>query len=305
MGTLLQPNLQKRHMLDARVLIGRSRKCDLRLVHPSISGEHALIWWDGEHWRIRDLGSRNGTRVGGDTVGTEQSRTLTAGDALSFGRYPVRWTMESTAPPSARAVPQEGEPVVAEDDMLALPSPETPAVLIYADPLQGWVLESGDEMRPAVDQEILTIEGVVWRLHLPDILTSTVDLSAGTATLSALSLTFSISADEEHVHLAASDGTTRHDLGARVHNYTLLTLARRRLCDAEDPELSPEAQGWMYRDDLARMLQLSRTHLNLYIFRIRKQLAALKIQDADSIIERRSDTQQLRIGSVRLSIQTV
>jgi hypothetical protein len=305
MGNLLQPNLKRRFTLDSRVLIGRSRKCDLRLPHASVSGEHALIWWDGSCWMIRDLGSRNGTTLSGEPVTAEQPRVLVAGDVLALGHYPVRWTIESIAAPAPRAVSIEGVELSATDGMLALPDPEAPEVLVYADPYQGWVMESAETTRPVADLELLSLGGTAWRLHLPDALKSTVDLSSVTAALEAVTLSFSVSADEEHIRLAITAGNQTHDLGTRVHHYALLTLARQRLADRDDPEQSDEAQGWVYQEDLARMLQLSRTHLNLQIFRARKQFAALNIDNARDIIERRGDSRQIRIGSARIVIRTL
>ncbi|MFT5684813.1 MAG: hypothetical protein ACI8RZ_005758 [Myxococcota bacterium] len=305
MGSLHQSHLQKNHPLDSRVLIGRSRKCDLRLPHPSISGEHALIWWNGERWQVRDLGSRNGTSIDGAPLAPDQARVLQSGDVLSFGHYPVRWTVASTSPPAPRAVSTGGVEVVAEDGMIVLPNPEAPTALIYADPYRGWVLEAGDEQRGVSDQESFTLDGEAWLLHLPIPLQRTVDASAARAPLETLALEFTISADEEHVQLRAVSGEQIFDLGSRAHHYALLTLARQRLEDCADPGLGDDARGWVYQEDLAGMLRLTRTHLNLHIFRARKQLAALNIANARDIIERRADSRQLRIGSGQIRIHTL
>jgi len=304
MGNLLQTGLPKRHTLDTRVLIGRSRKCDLRLTHPSVSGEHAIVWWTGAGWSIRELGSRNGTLVSGTPLAPGQPRALAAGDTLSFGHYPITWTVESTAPPLPRAVRLDapGE-VSAEGGMIVLP-PDAPLAMLYADPLQGWVVESDDGSRAVEDLETLTLDGSAWRLHLPSGLSSTIGLDPEIALMGQIALTFVVSADEEHVQLLAAHGERRHELGSRSHNYALLTLARARLQDAEDGNLSDGEQGWLYQDDLTRMLQISRTQLNLLIFRARKQLAGLDIDNARDIVERRPDSRQLRIGTGLLRVET-
>lgn len=305
MGSLYQARMKRHHTLDSRVLIGRSRKCDLRLPHPSVSGEHALIWWNGECWQVRDLGSRNGTQIDGSPIPKDEERGLREGAVLSFGHYPVLWTVESTSPPAARAVSESGAEVVAEDGMIVLPDSEAPAALIYADPYQGWVVETGDGLRSVSDQELLTLGGAPWRLSLPTPLQRTVDASAIQAPIEALILEFIVSSDEEHVQLRAISGGRVFDLGSRAHHYALLTLARQRLSDGEQPDFGEEARGWVYQEDLAGMLRLTRTHLNLHIFRARKQLAALNIANARDIIERRADSRQIRIGSAQIRIQVL
>lgn len=49
---------------SGRILIGRSARCDLRIVHGSASREHAVVHVEGGLF-IEDLGSSNGTKVNG------------------------------------------------------------------------------------------------------------------------------------------------------------------------------------------------------------------------------------------------
>ena len=56
--------LGRRADIDAApVLIGRSQEAGLCIAHKSVSREHCRIWRDGEHYRIRDLGATNPTRL--------------------------------------------------------------------------------------------------------------------------------------------------------------------------------------------------------------------------------------------------
>lgn len=48
-----------------RIRIGRSADCEFRLDHPSISRRHAELLPDGGHWRLDDLGSKNGSFLDG------------------------------------------------------------------------------------------------------------------------------------------------------------------------------------------------------------------------------------------------
>ncbi|MGH2804427.1 MAG: FHA domain-containing protein [Thermoleophilaceae bacterium] len=64
-------------------LLGRSRECDCVLAEPSVSRRHAELRRVGGRWLLRDLGSRNGTRVNGVRVLEETE--VGPGDRVSFG----------------------------------------------------------------------------------------------------------------------------------------------------------------------------------------------------------------------------
>jgi hypothetical protein len=54
--------------IDRTVLLGRSLDCDLAIVSPQVSRNHAKLELDGEKLLIGDLGSSNGTVVNGKQV---------------------------------------------------------------------------------------------------------------------------------------------------------------------------------------------------------------------------------------------
>jgi hypothetical protein len=64
-------------------VIGRAPSCDCQLADPSVSRRHAALRRDGERWLLRDLGSRNGTRVNGARVVEEVE--VRPGDQVSLG----------------------------------------------------------------------------------------------------------------------------------------------------------------------------------------------------------------------------
>lgn len=51
-----------------RLRIGRGQDCGIVLDHPSVSRAHAELHHDGSHWRLRDLGSKNGSHIDGVAV---------------------------------------------------------------------------------------------------------------------------------------------------------------------------------------------------------------------------------------------
>jgi FHA domain len=68
---------------DRRLTLGRSRDCDCVLAEPSVSRRHAELRRHGDRWLLRDLGSRNGTRVNGVRLLDEAE--VGPGDRVSFG----------------------------------------------------------------------------------------------------------------------------------------------------------------------------------------------------------------------------
>src|SRR3990170_3744182 len=68
--------------------LGRDPTCDLVLDDPRVSRRHARLSGETGQWRIADLGSKNGTAVGGVQVGEVD---LPASSWLSFGGLPARF----------------------------------------------------------------------------------------------------------------------------------------------------------------------------------------------------------------------
>lgn len=66
-----------------RMIIGRERDCDMLLTEISVSRHHAELLFDGAEWSLRDLGSKNGTRVNGMRI--QAPHRVRPGDAVSFG----------------------------------------------------------------------------------------------------------------------------------------------------------------------------------------------------------------------------
>lgn len=64
--------------------LGRQPDCGIRLDHPTVSRRHAEIRRDGDRFRIRDLGSRNGTYLNRLAVDLAD---LHNGDEITIGAY--------------------------------------------------------------------------------------------------------------------------------------------------------------------------------------------------------------------------
>ncbi len=303
-----------RASLLSRHLIGRSRLADLLMTEPSVSGEHAVLCWTGREWELHDLGSRNGTTLDGRRLAPGERIAVARGAVIAFGDPGNTWRLADDAPPTVMAVPADGgAPVCARDDLLALPGEDDPEAVVYRDEAGDWVLEQGGETARIADRRAVRAGGRDFVLRVPDLVPPTWDNSSPAPHLGAVTFRFSVSRDEEYIALAAHDGHREIDLGARAHHQVLLTLARRRLADrkvrvaqVDDRGAPPESSdGWIYQDELADQLAMDETHLNVAVFRCRRQLAEAGIVGAASIIERRRPTRELRLGVARIEIVTV
>ncbi|MBA3300241.1 MAG: DUF3662 domain-containing protein [Thermoleophilaceae bacterium] len=80
----------KRTVLSgSRVVLGRSRDCDIVVEDPNVSRQHAELRKVEETWSVHDLGSTNGIKVNGHRV---PETSLEHGDEISIGL--VRLTFE-------------------------------------------------------------------------------------------------------------------------------------------------------------------------------------------------------------------
>lgn len=302
-------------MLLSRHLVGRSRLADLRMTEPTVSGEHAVVRWTGREWELHDLGSRNGTSVDGRRLAPGERVAIGRGSVITFGQADNTWRLSDDAPPTIMATIDDGdEPICARNDLLALPSDDDPDAVVYRDAGGNWVVEQGGESARVADRSTVRAGGRDYVLRVPDMIAPTWDSSSPVPHLAALTLRFSVSRDEEYVALTARSEHHVIDLGARAHHAVLLALARGRLEDREARKASaadrggqpPESsEGWMYQDDLADQLAIDETHLNVAVFRCRRQLAEAGIVGAASIVERRRPTRELRLGVSRIEIVTV
>jgi hypothetical protein len=119
--------------------------------------------------------------------------------------------------------------------------------------------------------------------------------------LSDIIFMFQVSSDEEHTNVKLINAEHIIELGERVHHYLLITLARKRLKDAEDG-FDLTSQGWIELSLLSKMIGLDQSHLNIQIFRARNQLVQALSDNSKpfAMIERRRG--DVRLGSFRFKI---
>lgn len=78
-----------------QTLIGRGSRCDVRIKHPGISSEHAIIRVVSGAATVEDMGSTNGTRINGKRI--TQMQTLRHGDQIGVGRERLMYFAELDA----------------------------------------------------------------------------------------------------------------------------------------------------------------------------------------------------------------
>jgi len=93
------------------MVVGRARECDLSFPDDaSLSRKHLTIAKEGDGWAVEDLGSKNGTRVGGTPV-TERRR-LRPGDRIAAGHLSLIFDPDKAPARPAVEFHAEGGPIL-------------------------------------------------------------------------------------------------------------------------------------------------------------------------------------------------
>jgi pSer/pThr/pTyr-binding forkhead associated (FHA) protein len=77
---------------QGRIVIGRSRDCDIQLADANVSRRHAELRQEGASYWIVDLGSTNGVEVNGKRV---KRAKLRSGDTITVGSTELKFARES------------------------------------------------------------------------------------------------------------------------------------------------------------------------------------------------------------------
>jgi len=79
---------------QAATTIGRLPDNTLQIDNLAVSGHHARITWEADHYEIEDLGSLNGTYVNNERVGKAKLRHC---DAVKIGKHEIEFKNEGPA----------------------------------------------------------------------------------------------------------------------------------------------------------------------------------------------------------------
>lgn len=285
---------------------------DTHIDKPYISKLHTAIAWDGKHWRIKNLGL-NGTWLNTINVPTNDAIALNVGDEFHLAELSdPGFKVVDIAPPADMLWPLEivagvqPEPIYLSRYHL-LPDANTPELAIFFDEKsQQWHMETlNANQEHAVhtlnEGDLVQLAEARWQLIRVQVIGPTEIHASPAQQLSDMEFVFNLSLDEESTQLELFGNQQKVDLAVRNHHYLLAHLARRRASDAASG-LDIKSQGWIYTDQLATDLGLDTTHMNIYIFRLRKQIAdslptTLGLQ---TLLERRGG--KIRFGCEKFKI---
>lgn len=298
MAVLRHATTGQRVELATETLVGRSASCGLVIAHPLVSSLHARIRWQGRGWSVQDL-SRNGTWVNTRPADRETGTAFTQGDKLCFGQEELQWEVMSAEPPQLAIVPCDGGPLLSlTQGPVPLPSEDAPVATLWLDGDGFIVLENASGRYALTDNQVFTVNGVAYRVQAPYPTPPTAEAAPG---LAEATLNLTVSRHEEHIEARLVAGGRTHSLRSRTHFQLLLLLARERQRDQASGVAEPD-QGWVNSSDLCSMLQSDRATINTHVYRLRKQFSALELRGASDIVERRFDSDEIRLGCRRVEI---
>ena len=104
-----QQPLREIRIFKSRLKIGRASLCEVQLNSRSVSRQHALIFRDGDHYVVEDLGSAHGVTVNQQKT---QRSTLKHGDRIGIHRFEIEFIDE---PESDRNASDNEQVVLVEN----------------------------------------------------------------------------------------------------------------------------------------------------------------------------------------------
>lgn len=279
--------------------------CQTVLAAADVSQIHARVRWDGMHWEIVDQ-SRNGTVLNGARLTSGTWARLERDAIIRMGASDdTVWTVINLDPPQTCLYPLAawGQPIPIAAQGRLLPDDHQPVAEIHCRDGH-WIVEYPEGIDHLVDGAVVRINDDSWEFVLCPELQATLEsrLQEGPAVRRDVAFHFDVSLNEEHTELRLAHAQATIDLGERIHHYTILTLARKRLEDAQRG-LEANAQGWLSVEQLARMLGVEPGYVNIQLFRAKHQVAAAlpKGEAMPPLFERRRG--EVRFGENAFTIR--
>lgn len=306
MATLIDYQTKENVLLQPHHSFGRLKSSvNTFILDPYISKIHAFIEWNGLHWTLRDMSS-NGTWLNGKKLVKDQYVELNEGDIIKYSNNAgYAFEVKDLKPPCDLLIPIDHTSKAIELECFHLLSSQgaPKMVLSYNNQTYSWwqevLSDNLDDYSQGVelnDRELLKINGLTWQLHVNSTIDDTQQLRPSIASLDELTFTFKTSLDEEATQVLMQSNDQTIDLLERNHHYLTLCLARKRAEDIKQG-INDSEQGWVYAEMMATDLGLDANHLNIQIYRIRKQFveALSNTCDTTNIIERKAG--KLRFAS--------
>jgi len=283
-------------------LFGRhSGNANTVLTNPEASRLHASIQWNGSVWLIQDTSS-NGTFINKKLMAKGKKIRLTIKDAIQFGTLKsANWVFIDNSPPKSLLVSLDNKDDCIElDGIVVLPSPKNPIITLYQLMDKQWVYEDASGMNILQTGIKLNLNDGFWYFVNADTMDETKKTyNNHQHSKDTIKAVFTVSQNEEHVEMFIHSDNQLIDLGERIHHYLILTLARKRLKDFKNG-IEEIEQGWIDKNILAQQIGMDENHINILIFRFRKQFLKLIPPSLHlfQLIERRR-------GNIRFAIKNI
>ena len=280
-----------------------------QVTKPEVSKIHAVIEYQDDMWWLKDLSS-NGTWLNHKRLDKHKAVSLKKGDVVSLaGSNGTEYEVGDVGLPCDHLIPlrlEEHQAAIPLSRYNLLPSESAPEYsLVFQAQFNHWQLESVQASKPqhslVRDGDIIELAGSPWRLQSSANYAATLSLSPSVESIHEMGLCFNVSQDEESTRLSVQCSDQTIDLKVRSHHYLSLLLARKRIADMQR-QLNEDSQGWLYTNELTKLLGIDEYHANIQIHRFRKQVAdnLTSLADLDQLIERRPG--MLRLGCPNISI---
>ncbi|TGD75314.1 FHA domain-containing protein [Mangrovimicrobium sediminis] len=309
MAQIRDTDTQRTFFLRAHHTLGRdAERSDTVVSSPITSRIHVALEWDGDQWNARDL-SKNGTWLGNKRLISNESTPIARGDKLHLGapEMPALEVVDD-GPPQSTLVGLNGSDSLELASFVFLPDQNEPeAVVIYSFHRRAWMVHPMEQDSPQHLERMLHhgdrvgYGGREWQVFLAETEQMTEISTAPESSLEDIEFVFHLSQDEENTALELKFSGHKLDLGERSHHYLLLHLARLR-ADQAASGYDSLTQGWIDNEQLKRDLGLEMPHINIMIFRARKQIAETLTTTLDSELLVERSKGRVRFGGSRFRI---
>ena len=311
------------YLREHHTLGRRSDLVDTLLDYHFVSKLHAVIEWKNPQWTIKDL-STNGVWLNANRLKPNTEYNLCQGDAVQIaGTEGVCFEVFDLSKPQdvIYKVSQEQTHIKLMHNHL-LPNNRNPELALYKCPDRGqWFSErictnddfqsdlgideleqpSSYEQGPYRHGDEILCDESQWKLFLVSEYKQTTEIQTNQLSLKDVEFQFNLSQDEETTSLQLICDDKTIDLFERSHHYLLVYLLRQKIeqskLTSEQRRASNNSFGWVNCNLIMQELGIDETHMNIQIFRARKQitLAIPYIKGCSKLIQRRR-------GSVKIGI---
>ncbi len=266
-------------VLETQHIFGRNKQIAKTCVHSQdVSQSHATIFWKCGFWYLKDH-SRNGTLINNKFY-HQTTYKFHSKEIIQFGeKKSTQWMLIDNTPPSCyfKSLTNKNK-VIPLPSVLDLLHQKKQDIHIYCAKNRQWKAEKEGKTIPLTQGVTLHFNNDEWVFIENQWIDDIIDYGH---IVKEAYYQFILSADEEHITIQIISNTLVLDLGTRVHNYLLLSLARKRLSDVSNG-YSENDQGWFSIEEIAYDLskefskEIDAYYINLQIYRIRKHIAKIE-----------------------------